>query len=1177
MAFRTLKTNFSKEGFQVFEDSAENNLIDVSAPDATALDLTVKAICQFPRVKYSYSNGAGFFAGGREGFQQLGGTQRLSYYTLGIGNSNEQRVEAAATNRTRHLYEEYYGFLHGKSIAIGDGLIAIARPAPGAIPVGVETYGVDLFNYDGTYIKTLDPRNVIGGDPAEMAPVDGGIGANNRFDFGTSISIGGGRLLITNPYIRVEHGASGAFNSQGAAYLFDLDGNQLSHRYNDKGGYMNVQNGGSTTYSNATHLMQTDLSTRWSDPGFFFYDPQFTGFGMNSAIGEGRIVITAPYDVKEDLHNGNGNSFIGRGAFHIYDLDLNHIRTIKNPDFNEQRVLDNSDSRLGTGSQGYPKAYANITDREEGFAKSIAIGDGRIIVGAPNWWDPADFNLSANPITSSVGKGKVYAFDLDGNLLWSVKNPSANGYYECFGNAVAVGSGRVVVGNYMKGATSRHSDNNPYSDGAVYIYDLNGNLISSDTGSSLNDGTPAVTPGETDGEWKGFSVDVSDNLIYVTSRLGGSNGVYRSGKLTIMDLDGDIIATDSSGASEDDFYGELVAAADGKVLVAAPGATVGKLTGGSYSYHGKAYVYEPGPKTRAFDTWGRYNETFGNPIISGNIDYRISTNLQEIKVSDYISDGGTLYIDSDAVIWSDDTSIPAIDFDIDSGALFISGTVMGKGGQGGYRNAPGGNGEDGGDAIKINGVGNFIFLDNINGVSGYIAGGGGGGAGSPDDGDGDDMGHGGGGAGGGAGGGQLSGRLGGAGGAVGKSGSNGGSDFGVGIAVGGGAGGGGGGATTTNGGGGGGGGRIIPGLAGAGGNSTYDGGDGGNAGNPGDDQDTVYGGGGGGGWGAAGGDAGTNTGGAGGAAINATGIPGGVTVGGNTSGYSINVYGAMNGISNATTSYTVTSDTQELLASDVIDRFGTITINSGVYVWSDDTSKAGLTIDVPDITIINNGYIIGRGGNAGQDGGPALSIEVPGVTITNNSGAFIAGGGGGGGGSIGGGGAGGGGPSGGSLGQAGGNGSSTTSVYLSTFSGVTFVDAPCNNTAAMCYGNVTATANTIAAGGNQGGGSGSTQSVSGQVTCYVPACDPNNGGQTFAQAGYTPTTRSASGTATFTGGSGGRILNAASNTNGAGSAGGGGWGAAGGGSGAGAGGAGISLLNVASYTLTNNGTIYGSS
>ena len=96
---------------------------------------------------------------------------------------------------------------------------------------------------------------------------------------------------------------------------------------------------------------------------------------------------------------------------------------------------------------------------------------------------------------------------------------------------------------------------------------------------------------------------------------------------------------------------------------------------------------------------------------------------------------------------------------------------------------------------------------------------------------------------------------------------------------------------------------------------------------------------------------------------------------------------------------------QEITVSDYISSGGQLTIPTGWWIWSDNTSNAGMTIDIP-CTVVNNGYIIGRGGNGagtigynGTAGGPAIRINsgVSGVTIINNTGAFIAGGGGGGG------------------------------------------------------------------------------------------------------------------------------------------------------------------------------------
>ena len=86
------------------------------------------------------------------------------------------------------------------------------------------------------------------------------------------------------------------------------------------------------------------------------------------------------------------------------------------------------------------------------------------------------------------------------------------------------------------------------------------------------------------------------------------------------------------------------------------------------------------------------------------------------------------------------------------------------------------------------------------------------------------------------------------------------------------------------------------------------------------------------------------------------------------------------------------------------------TINSGVYVYSTSTGSPGLTINgafPAGVTLINNGFIAGRGGAGGKGagntaatvggaGGLALAVSVA-VTINNGSGTIGGGGGGGGG------------------------------------------------------------------------------------------------------------------------------------------------------------------------------------
>ena len=175
-----------------------------------------------------------------------------------------------------------------------------------------------------------------------------------------------------------------------------------------------------------------------------------------------------------------------------------------------------------------------------------------------------------------------------------------------------------------------------------------------------------------------------------------------------------------------------------------------------------------------------------------------------------------------------------------------------------------------------------------------------------------------------------------------------------------------------------------------------------------------------------------------------------------------------------TTNYTL--GTAQIPGYDAGKTDVTLVVNSGVYVYSTNTNNAGLTIAAlaagDTVTIVNNGYIMGMGGNGGGTGGPgynpgtivnatnggtAITINHP-VKINNtNISAYIGGGGGGGGRSgtvqstnAGGGGAGGGvggyvvyadgsansaGGVGGSAGQAGGNGAVKTGTAAGYFHG----------------------------------------------------------------------------------------------------------------------------------------------
>jgi len=132
-----------------------------------------------------------------------------------------------------------------------------------------------------------------------------------------------------------------------------------------------------------------------------------------------------------------------------------------------------------------------------------------------------------------------------------------------------------------------------------------------------------------------------------------------------------------------------------------------------------------------------------------------------------------------------------------------------------------------------------------------------------------------------------------------------------------------------------------------------------------------------------------------------------------------NFYGKSSGftftktISSNTQNYNLRNDMIAAGWDGVLPATVAITINSGVYVWASSTGTAAFTTGTMSsgttISIVNNGYIMGKGGNGGAGGGattfsaypgsaggPAINLNYP-VSFTNNS--YIGGGGGGGGGS----------------------------------------------------------------------------------------------------------------------------------------------------------------------------------
>ena len=264
----------------------------------------------------------------------------------------------------------------------------------------------------------------------------------------------------------------------------------------------------------------------------------------------------------------------------------------------------------------------------------------------------------------------------------------------------------------------------------------------------------------------------------------------------------------------------------------------------------------------------------------------------------------------------------------------------------------------------------------------------------------------------------------------------------------------------------------------------------------------------------------------------------------------------------------------------------TITVNSGVYVWSDSTSVPALTINGglssgDTIRLINNGFIMGKGGKGGghgqfrnsalasTPGGPALSIGLN-LEIINNS--YIGGGGGGGGTTSG---PGGGGGAGGGAGGQGLRWATQQEVLLAGGNGGTVGNAGSAGVGTGTgFGGVSG-----GGGGGAGGGSGSNFFA----YYYLGGGGGGGGGRIFPGVGGAGGAKSTYGAPGNSGGSAGNPGTTAPRNAYFLAGGGGGWGASGGAgtngsvqnSPAGSSGGRAIQLNGFTATRSGSGTTYG--
>lgn len=176
----------------------------------------------------------------------------------------------------------------------------------------------------------------------------------------------------------------------------------------------------------AAYVYEPDGAGGWHETKLTASDGFFgRGFGWSVAAGDGRVVVGMPGDII------TGGSF-DLGAAYVYESD-------------------------GAGGWTETKLTASDGDGDDDFGTSVAVADGRIVVGA----DRADGN--------ELYSGAVYVYEPDGVGGWTETKLTASdaGQGDALGQDVSVADGLIVAG-----APGR--DTGLARTGAVFVFGSDG-------------------------------------------------------------------------------------------------------------------------------------------------------------------------------------------------------------------------------------------------------------------------------------------------------------------------------------------------------------------------------------------------------------------------------------------------------------------------------------------------------------------------------------------------------------------------------------------------------------------------------------------------------------------------------------------------------------------------------
>jgi len=329
----------------------------------------------------------------------------------------------------------------GEAVAMTDSRIVVGAPYKDGAS-NTNEGAAYVYDSSGNYIAELQS-----------------LSTTTRDNYGSSVAVSSNRIVV-GAYAK--DSSPTVSDKIGAAYLFDIDGNQIAE------------------------LLASDATLN-------------DNFGISVAVSDSIVVVGSP---------GVDSVAINTGAVYLFDINGNQTMKIQ-ADSPEQsagfgnsvavssnRIVvgaNSSDSNIPDSGAAYVFNTSGTQLKKIGpssgsayadYGWSIAVSDTRIIVGAPNTKG------------TYSGQGAAYLYDIDGNEI--AKLTAYDGQSnDFFGTTVAISNERIIVGAPLEDTTVSNS-------GSVYIYDLDGKPL-----AKMQASDPDL------GAYFGWSVAITDTKIVV--------------------------------------------------------------------------------------------------------------------------------------------------------------------------------------------------------------------------------------------------------------------------------------------------------------------------------------------------------------------------------------------------------------------------------------------------------------------------------------------------------------------------------------------------------------------------------------------------------------------------------------------------------------------------------------